>query len=502
MKGIFKYGAALLDAVHSPLLNTVPVCVNNFAQHCHFKIEPSCVNHPYCIFYKMRGFGLDGSQYGINNSFILALANQISENEDSALAEVQGLTAQLSDMQKETNAENEESAHAKVTLEEALSQVKRQVEEGKVENEGLAQSSNALNAQLHLLTTVVTKLKDDLANVESITENLAEEKELAEALANHMSENEDSALAVAQGIADQISCVENEKRELESTGKEQLELVERLQEANLALTSELEDKKAQLSVAITTNAEQSDRLASELTSIQEQLLSKDSENLALTSELEDKKAQLSVAVTKNAEQIDRLASELASIQEQLLSKDSEIEKLTQVVQNLDSSLNKCSADLSEMSMNCSIEVQKLSEANKELHFLRKELAQLNSHSDGHSCEETNGEAAYDQVSELQQLLAAANAREEEARNIALAADEELEHNFRECKETVLYATECEAAAQEWEEKFRSLELRQSSSSNEDEEEVLKEMELLVEEKIDLENQVECVKAERDAVGKI
>jgi hypothetical protein len=73
LKGIFKYGGALLGAVHGPLLDTDSVSVKNFAQHCHFKIEPTCVNHPYCIFYKIRGFGLDGSQYGINNSFIFSV---------------------------------------------------------------------------------------------------------------------------------------------------------------------------------------------------------------------------------------------------------------------------------------------------------------------------------------------------------------------------------------------------------------------------------------------
>jgi chromosome segregation ATPase len=633
-----------------------------------------------------------------------ALANQLSNAEDSALMEIQGLAEQLMCQEKEvaeTKAKYNELVHSKQLMEQNLLQVQSDAEASQADNNTLAETNNALNEQLSVLASTVAILTDDLANSENIAEKLMAEKVLSQAVAAQMSEAEDTALMEIQGLARQLSCTqtqlnetkiegnrlsqsntdmkgqieaikaknnnltetisalneqitslqddlargasatEHQKESLEKSnrvkyeellqskvaveerfsqvttkfeeenarsttlvesntsvseklrllistmaelnkifsdddcvtesfmadtgiagifeggdsefieitglvehvrcmqskvsdlGKEkehllqskigaddldqkllqitiekdtleaswmnQRKLTESLQEQVHALKLEIDHKKVEI---IESASQQSNSYAAERAILEEKLSSKDSESEQLSekvqrlkNDLDDRIAELS---SKNSEakqlseEVQRLKHDLHGIVE-LSSKDSEAEQHSEEVQRLKIDLDDRITELSEMSMNHSIMKQKLLDVNKELQVSQKDLEHL-LHELGNKDEKSSDN---DQILELQQLLASANAREEEARNIALETDEELERKERDLEETVLYATECEAAMKDCEEKYRALESRNLSPSNQDAEEILKEMELLMEEKMNVENQLESSKAEFD-----
>jgi chromosome segregation ATPase len=633
-----------------------------------------------------------------------ALANQLSNAEDSALMEIQGLAEQLMCQEKEvaeTKAKYNELVHSKQLMEQNLLQVQSDAEASQADNNTLAETNNALNEQLSVLASTVAILTDDLANSENIAEKLMAEKVLSQAVAAQMSEAEDTALMEIQGLARQLSCTqtqlnetkiegnrlsqsntdmkgqieaikaknnnltetisalneqitslqdnlargasatEHQKESLEKSnrvkyeellqskvaveerfsqvttkfeeenarsttlvesntsvseklrllistmaelnkifsdddcvtesfmadtgiagifeggdsefieitglvehvrcmqskvsdlGKEnehllqskigaddldqkllqitiekdtleaswmnQRKLTESLQEQVHALKLEIDHKKVEI---IESASQQSNSYAAERAILEEKLSSKDSESEQLSekvqrlkNDLDDRIAELS---SKNSEaeqlseEVQRLKHDLHGIVE-LSSKDSEAEQHSEEVQRLKIDLDDRITELSEMSMNHSIMKQKLLDVNKELQVSQKDLEHLLQEL-GNKDEKSSDN---DQILELQQLLASANAREEEARNIALETDEELERKERDLEETVLYATECEAAMKDCEEKYRALESRNLSPSNQDAEEILKEMELLMEEKMNVENQLESSKAEFD-----
>ena len=65
--------------------------------------------------------------------------------------------------------------------------------------------------------------------------------------------------------------------------------------------------------------------------------------------------------------------------------------------------------------------------------------------------------------------------EEEAKKIALATDEELDRKEKEYEEAILYATECEAAMKEYEQKCIAFERSGGTDSSQGTEEILNEI---------------------------
>ena len=93
-----------------------------------------------------------------------------------------------------------------------------------------------------------------------------------------------------------------------------------------------------------------------------------------------------------------------------------------------------------------------------------------------------------EIHELKQLLASAIKREEEARSIAIAADEELEIKEREHEDMEKLAAERDAYAKELEKEILKLERDSSSTSNKEREELENELELILEQKDAVEKQ--------------
>ena len=416
----------------------------------------------------------------------------IFEGGDSEFIEITGLVEHVRCMQSKVSdlgKENEHLLQSKIgadDLDQKLLQIT--IEKDTLEASWMNQRklTESFQEQVHALKLEIDHNKVEIIESASQQSNsyAAERAILEEKLSSKDSESEQLSEEVQRLTNDLDDCI----AELSSKDSEAKQLSEEVQRLKI----DLDDRIAELS----------NSYAAERAIVEEKLSSKDSESeqlseevQRLTNDLDDRIAELS---SKNSEakqlseEVQRLKHDLHGIVE-LSSKDSEAEQHSEEVQRLKIDLDDRITELSEMSMNHSIMKQKLLDVNKELQVSQKDLEHL-LHELGNKDEKSSDN---DQILELQQLLASANAREEEARNIALETDEELERKERDLEETVLYATECEAAMKDCEEKYRALESRNLSPSNQDAEEILKEMELLMEEKMNVENQLESSKAEFD-----
>ena len=124
-----------------------------------------------------------------------ALAAQMSETEDAALANVQGLVVELGKVQSSLS-------------------------EAQAENDELNRSNQSLEEQLTCLSNVVSQLKTDIANGHDVTADLDSQRALAEALAAQMSETEDAALANVQGLVVELGKVQSSLSEAQAENDE------------------------------------------------------------------------------------------------------------------------------------------------------------------------------------------------------------------------------------------------------------------------------------------
>jgi chromosome segregation ATPase len=215
------------------------------------------------------------------------------------------------------------------------------------------------------------------------------------------------------------------------------------------------------------------------------------ENESLLKEVEDNKCHLDKLLQNVQDNDININRKVELIEAELLAKDECIKERERTIIKLEHDLEKSNAELSVACMNLEIEMQKFSDANQELKHLRREFCAANKSSKIDTDQ-------MQQIEELKQLLASANAREEESRKIALATDEELGRKEKEYEKAVLYASECETAAKEWEQKYNHIVSRQSTSCHHDTEDILREMELLLEEKLELEKLLEQAASEEDS----
>ena len=393
------------------------------------------------------------------------LACQMSEAEDSALTQLGELKGQVCDLENqiiERESELEELSKSKATADDNLKHSRAESGEISASNRSLEQS---LRGELANLTATNAVLEKDSASKQSQLEILTSEKDLAEALASQISQMEDCAIQCAHRASEELrearnNCIalraENEKLML--TKDQDHDLLEKLHIA--------EERKESIELELNEHRQHVNTLHEE-------------NGALINSALGESK----VSSTRHAEE--------------LLIKEAEIEKLAEEVLNLEDTLQRCNVDLSNVTMNYNIEAQKLEDANRELHIAHVELSETRDRSEPSRPSDDKSE----QIQELQQLLASANKREEEAKNIAIATDEDLECKERDYEEAVLFASECEAAAKEWEQKYRLLEAREPASTGQDTEEILNEMELLLDEKSELEKKLEIALSDRDALEK-
>lgn len=412
----------------------------------------------------------------------LALSKQIDSVRDD-LARSNSLNQQLASekesMEASNNVKFEDLLQLKTAHEEQLLQVKDLLEQETVRNNELVMSNAVLNNKILGLVSIFSELNRILPDESYGLEAVLKDEALA-------SEELSEIKILIHSVASMRSKMSDLKEENQV-----------LLESKLRL-HHLDEEVCQMNVQKTTlEAELSDQQQLSQ-SLQEELyamkLDFDRHKLDIAERTEEKLLSKSQELEQLSQHIQKLHNDLDERTSEIESRGSEADQLSREIERLQSDLGRRTTELTEMAMNLSIAKQNLVDANKELQISQKDLDHLRQ-------EISNGKnnSHHDQIIELQQLLASANDREEEAKNIALATDEELERKERDLEEAVLYATECEAAMKDWEEKFLALQARNEPSDNQDTEKILKEMELLMEEKMDVENQLENLKDERDAM---
>jgi chromosome segregation ATPase len=492
-----------------------------------------------------------------------ALAAQMSETEDAALANVQGLVVELGKVQSSLS-------------------------EAQAENDELNRSNQSLEEQLTCLSNVVSQLKTDIANGHDVTADLDSQRALAEALAAQMSETEDAALANVQGLLTELNNLVSRQNEIVNDNSvlqknitklsAQIELYEGGEHESLqSLISQLAEEKGKLSkavelleqtshklsmrekeidvlrndfdtqavklhdveVALVNRSKDVSQLSSDLscsrgncTNLQNEIeclsskvnslkeeSEKSSRELSLKSSLLDDKDNELAASNNELEEIHgkirkyeridqenmeaievklcqlqaaekrvkELESDIASVQSNLDTVQNDYEQLRVTHASKENECNRSTnnstalqSQIEEASMQLDIERQKLSDAYKELDLKKKEINDMSSQDNADVECSTKAQSLEAEVLELKQLLADTMKREE-------VADQELEEKEIEHEHLEKFAAERDAMVKQLEQKITHLEsqLLQSSSSlpqNYEIEELLKEMELLLEEK--------------------
>jgi hypothetical protein len=478
-----------------------------------------------------------------------ALAHEISEAEDAALDRIHKLSDRLRQLQDDLSVRNEAYKNleeAKEELEEKLRLMEGTHDLTLKENQNYMKVNADLQKQLDALSASINKVTMELETRVGMTEDLSQEKALAEALAHEISEAEDAALDRIHKLSDRLHqlqddlSVRNEayknleeaKEELEKYIEDQKSLIFKLSEekdlsnslANQmsgmedhlviqveSLSNELHQTKYQLSrlqseyellmVSYEGETNVHDKISdlenekNALSASLEQYITLveklSKENEVLVKELQDNKCTLDTHLEDANENNLKMSRNIEVVEAELIAKDQFIKERELLINKLECDLEKTNTELSVACVNLEIETQKLLDANQEIKTLRREVREAKESSN----QENN---QMKQVKELKQLLASANAREEEARKIALATDEEMKRKEKEYEKAVIYATEWETAAKEWEQKYNYIVSSESNSCHRDTEEVLREMELLLEEKMELEKLLEQASSQEAA----
>jgi hypothetical protein len=478
-----------------------------------------------------------------------ALAHEISEAEDAASDRIHKLSDRLHRLQDDLSVRNE----AYKNLEEAKEELEGKLRLMEVthgltlkENQNYMKVNADLQKQLDPLSASINKLTMELETRLGMTEDLSQEMALAEALAHEISEAEDAALDRIHKLSDRLHqlqddlSVRNEayknleeaKEELEKYIEDQKSLIFKLSEKKIflilwlnqmsgmedhlviqveSLSNELHQTKYQLSrlqseyellmVSYEGETNVHDKISdlenekNALSASLEQYITLveklSKENEVLVKELQDNKCTLDTHLEDANENNLKMSRKIEMVEAELIAKDQFIKERELLINKLECDLEKTNTELSVACVNLEIETQKLLDANQEIKTLRREVREAKESSN----QENN---QMKQVKELKQLLASANAREEEARKIALATDEEMKRKEKEYEKAVIYATEWETAAKEWEQKYQNIASHESNVYHHDINEVLGEIEKLLQEKMELEKLLEQASSEEGA----
>jgi len=398
------------------------------------------------------------------------LLNDMTEAKHVASTEMEDIRKML--VQAESTTEEAHSELEELNI--CKSSIQQTLFEAKNEIEGLIHRNDELNKEVANLRSTRSRLDEDAAAKEVVFETLTRERDLAEAVASQISQMEDCGIQKIHGLSKELNVNIHNCMELRAENEKLM--TSRDQDQVLAKKLHLAEERIN-STEISLNEQY--KLVETL----------QEDNRALSINLENQELKLDASLTvKNANNAN---TEIHA--DMMKAQEAEIENYAEEILNLEDALKKCESTLSNMSVKYDIEAQKLTDANRELQLTQSELYQSRNSTEPGTKKDDQSE----QIQELQQLLASANAREEEIKNIALATDEELEHKEEEYEEAVLYATECESAAKEWEQKYRSLDAHEPAASGQNTEQILNEMELLLDEKVELEKRLETVLSDCD-----
>lgn len=442
-----------------------------------------------------------------------AIASKMSSTEDSAIAKIDQLMKTITDLKSQVTEKENHCTSLESEKENLEIQVNDLCSRIIILQQQVLDESDASSTLVTEKENIEEQLQDACDTLTSIQQHLQEEIEVTSALVAEKEELEDQL----QESREESHLL---KKQLENSQNDLVELNSALNDEVTVLQSKcntLKEAAEAKDVTIQTLDEEK-RLAEELA---EKLSNKEdaltSENEALVEAMEESKAacaQLQKTISEmsaSANVSETLQSQLAAAEEKCNDLESQVtafsqdkeasaneyERLkldyAQQIQNLNDEicdlnikLEKCTEDVAEMTTKFTIESQKLCDANVEIQTLQVELTKLREQDESVSDKSTED----NQVQELQKLLALANEREGEAKKIALASDEELDRKEKEYEEAILYATECEAAMKEYEQKCIAFERSGGTDSSQGTEEILNEMEMLLDEKAELERQLE------------
>ena len=408
-----------------------------------------------------------------------ALAAQMSETEDAALANVQGLLTELNNLVSRQN--------------EIVN-----------DNSVLQKNITKLSAQIELYEG------GEHESLQSLISQLAEEKgklskavELLEQTSHKLSMREKEIDVLRNDFDTQAVKLHDVEVALVNRSKDVSQLSSDLSCSRGNCTN-LQNEIECLSSKVNSLKEESEKSSRELSLKSSLLDDKDNELAASNNELEEihgkirkyeridqenmeaievKLCQLQAAEKR----VKELESDIASVQSNLDTVQNDYEQLRVTHASKENECNRSTnnstalqSQIEEASMQLDIERQKLSDAYKELDLKKKEINDMSSQDNADVECSTKAQSLEAEVLELKQLLADTMKREE-------VADQELEEKEIEHEHLEKFAAERDAMVKQLEQKITHLEsqLLQSSSSlpqNYEIEELLKEMELLLEEK--------------------
>jgi len=321
----------------------------------------------------------------------------------------------------------------------------------------------------------------------------------------HISNEKETFSTIVEGIQQELeSCQTKQKAselELESFKKEHDMMLLSLTEKEKASISDTQAVEENYKSEIQSLIEKIDCISNEKKSFSDKL---DEVQQALKSSISEQKAlQLDLVSLKS--EYGKLQEETGErIRLEQVENDTQEKKTTALAtqnEELKTSVISLQGDLEEQQNLCALEKQKVVDAFKEVEASKQEMLikeggsfQLGSPSELVRMTEMKSLKA--DVAELQQLLSSSNQREEEAQSNAIAADEELAQKECQYEEMMKFASERDSVAHSAEEKVIALEKRLVSDDNYEEEQLLKDMELLMDEKLEVEAQLDAEISQR------
>ena len=286
--------------------------------------------------------------------------------------------------------------------------------------------------------------------------------------------------------------------ELASLKKEYEKLSERFQltEAVSSYISSLEDvkntalEKTELDMDAKDDTLNALSLSIERLRGEKETISKELEEMKLKSS--DEEGKLISQLTQEIDKGNDLKSSLDEALKEKNSFETSFKEAIKTIEVLETNIFDLQCRLEESQMNFSVEKQKSLDAFSEAQMLKEKIDSAQQDSI-ECCQEIHFK---EQIDELQELLLAANAREEEANRIAIAADQELQLKEKELEEVSFFASECESNLKKMEEKINYLQSQSyfgNTSNNGEVDEIIKDMEVLMEEKLEVEKKMEELK---------
>ena len=318
--------------------------------------------------------------------------------------------------------------------------------------------------------SVIRKHEETILVYKQKSEELEYKNQLFESLSLKMSEAEDDALAELNDLHGKLDIVHNTLHEKKAEATDFLS-------KNTLLQGQMVDLSTEISV-LHENLQNTAKQNEEVEKRNEAIL----DDLDM---LQKEKDTLKIKLQESLEENEVL-------RERSEGEAKELHVLRTEQQHLERCLRERSEELREFKISRDVETKKQSDSCRETEILKKDLSQYQTKTSNEQPDERNENELCAELNELKLLLASSNNREKEAEEIAVAAERELEEKEQEIEELIKIASDRDAAAKEMEDKVTMLQNQLSSSTTQDHDQLLKhDMELLMGEKLALEDRLDA-----------